>query len=267
MNWFQKELLALKYGVGRYLEYRKSNTDYLHWLYTESARLSLFKHKHFGEDCFIIGNGPSLNKMDLTLLNDYYTFGMNKIFLIFKRVNLQLDYYVSVNSLVLEQSKEVIESHKTPSFVNYHVAQGLNYNNLDHIFKMYTSKPWSFYTHLDSGICEGYTVTYVAMQIAFFMGFKRVFLVGVDHNFQQTGDPNSKQKMEGEDPNHFDPNYFGGKEWHLADMEASEVSFTMAKRIFRDTNREILDATVDGKLQVFPKISYEEAIKIAKKKK
>ena len=54
------------------------------WEKNESPRLDLFRNIHKDEDCFIIGNGPSLNKMDLGLLNDYYTFGLNKIYMLFE---------------------------------------------------------------------------------------------------------------------------------------------------------------------------------------
>ena len=33
-----------------------------------------------GVPCFILGNAPSLNEMNLTLLDDYFTFGINRIF-------------------------------------------------------------------------------------------------------------------------------------------------------------------------------------------
>ena len=35
---------------------------------------------------------------------------------------------------------------------------------------------------------------------------------------------------------------------------------------YRRAGREIIDATVDGKLDIFPKISFEEAIEICGKK-
>ena len=104
------------------------------------------------------------------------------------------------------------------------------------------------------------------MQLAYFMGFKNIYLIGVDHNFNQMGSPNETQKMEGNDPNHFDPNYFKGQEWQLADLEASEVSYVIANYYFSKDGRKIFDATLNGKLNVFDKIDFNEAIKLAKKK-
>ena len=70
------------------------------------------------------------------------------------------------------------------------------------------------------------------MQIAYYMGFSKVFLIGVDHNFKVIGNPNEKQFLVGEDLNHFDPKYFRSKEWHLPDLEASELGYHLAKFYF-----------------------------------
>jgi hypothetical protein len=109
-------------------------------------------------------------------------------------------------------------------------------------------------------ICEGHTVTYVAMQIAFFMGFKEVYLIGVDHNFVVNGNPNEMQLLKSKDQNHFDPNYFGDKHWHLPDLEASELAYHLANFHYKRSGRIIYDATVGGKCNIFEKIAYEDAV-------
>jgi hypothetical protein len=61
----------------------------------------------------------------------------------------------------------------------------------------------------------------------------------------------------GDDPNHFAPNYFGkGFRWHLPDLEGSELAYRVAKHIFAMNGRKIFDATINGKLDVFPKAAY-----------
>jgi hypothetical protein len=127
-------------------------------------------------------------------------------------------------------------------------------------------RPKSFGTDPTKPLVYGHTVTYVAMQLAYYMGFKRVFLIGVDHSFAQKGNPNEMQTMEHDDPNHFHPDYFKGHRWQLADLDGSELSYQTARLLFNRDERLIFDATVGGKLEVFPKISYEEALKTAGKK-
>ena len=71
------------------------------------------------------------------------------------------------------------------------------------------------------------------------------------------GEANKTIVSDGEDPNHFSPGYFGkGFRWQLPDLETSEMAYAMARDAFRSAGREVLDATVGGRLTVFPKIDY-----------
>ena len=42
----------------------------------------------------------------------------------------------------------------------------------------------------------------------------------------------------------------------VADLDTSEVGYIMAREAYRKAGREIVDATVGGKLTVFPKVDY-----------
>lgn len=236
-----------------------NDTAYLNWYFNHSKKLAKFKDIHKGEDCFIIGNGPSLNKMDLSPLKNYHTFGLNKIYLLFDKVDLNLSYHVAVNPLVIEQSVKAFQGLDCPSFLSYRPAVKVfpPTSQIDYIM---TGGPFSFQTNLQNPVCEGHTVTYVAMQIAYYMGFKRVFLIGVDHSFVAKGKPNELQTLDGNDPNHFAPNYFGNQQWHLPDLEASELSYYLARFFYRRNDREIYDATINGKLDIFPKMLFEDAL-------
>jgi len=106
--------------------------------------------------------------------------------------------------------------------------------------------------------CEGCTVTYCAMQVAYYLGFHTVILVGVDHNFKVSGKPHQLVTSETNDLNHFHPAYFGkGVEWQYPDLAGSEVSYRVAKEMYEKDNRKIIDATVGGCLTVFEKCNYE----------
>ncbi|MDE3184134.1 MAG: DUF115 domain-containing protein [Bacteroidota bacterium] len=246
---------------------RRKDEDYINWFL--NCRPSLFQYQniHKGQDCFIIGNGPSLNKTNLSLLNDFYVFGLNKIHLIFDKHPLDLTYHVAANPLVIDQTKEELKNniYNCPSFLSYEASTNIE-NNIKNVYKILTNAPWSFYKDITQPISEGYTVTYVAMQIAFYMGFENVYLVGMDHNFKQSGKPNEEQHHKEEDVNHFHPDYFKGHQWHLADLEGNEASYAMARHQFHANGRNIYDATIDGKLTIFPKVNFDEALKLAKKK-
>jgi len=198
--------------------------------------------------------------MDLERLNGHYLFGMNKIQMIFEQVPLDLSYHVCVNPLVIEQSLEDFRKLDCPSFLAYRDVT-MNLPPSEPFYYLSTGNaPFGFSETILVHVFEGWTVTYVALQIAYYMGFERVFLVGVDHNFKVEGKPNEKQLLEEDDSNHFAPGYFKGHQWQLPDLEGSEIAYRMAKFFFERDGRQVIDATVEGKLQVFPKIDYDEAL-------
>ena len=90
------------------------------------------------------------------------------------------------------------------------------------------------------------------------LGFEEVILVGVDHSFETKGRSNTTVVSQGDDPNHFHAGYFGkGFRWQLPDLETSERAYRMAHQAYTRSGRQILDATIGGKLAVFPKVDYD----------
>jgi hypothetical protein len=218
------------------------------------------KDKHKGGRCFVIGNGPSLNNMNLSLLKDEITIGMNRIYLLFPKIGFSTSYYVAVNGLVVEQYAREIEEVNSIKFVNWltrrHVKTKsdcfyINDPSGGHDIKF--SKNPLRKTYFDS------TVTFASMQLAYWMGFDEVILIGVDHNFVTKGESDKKVTSQGDDPNHFDSSYFGkGVQWQLPNLDRSEVSYRLAKSEFEKDNRKIFDATVGGKLDIFDKVDYKD---------
>jgi hypothetical protein len=224
----------------------------------ESVRkLAYLKNLHPGQRCFIIGNGPSLKKTDLSRLQGEFTFGLNRIYLMFPDLGFSTSYYLSVNSLVIEQCAEDIRRLPIPKFISWR-AHSLIRPTADMIYLHTTYTGPKFAKDARQRLWEGATVTYVALQLAYHMGFEQVILIGVDHSFSTQGQPNSTVVSQGDDPDHFDARYFGkGFRWQLPDLETSERAYRMARKAYEAAGRQIVDATVGGKLAVFPKVEYE----------
>lgn len=234
---------------------------YLHpWRRESIRRLAALKDIHRGKRAFIIGNGPSLRQTDLSKLRNEFTFGMNRIYLLFPELGFHTTYFVSINDLVIEQFKDDILAQPMPKFLAWrshrHFSPQLAITQLPiFIYTSYTSPRFS--PDVRGRVWEGATVTNVALQIAFHMGFEKVFLIGVDHNFTSKGDANKTVVSQGDDPNHFAPNYFGkGAKWQLPDLDTSEIGYILAREAYRKAGREVIDATVGGKLMIFPKVDY-----------
>jgi hypothetical protein len=243
---------------------------YLHpWRRESIRRLAALKNIHRGQRAFIIGNGPSLRQTDLTRLRNEFTFGMNRIYILFPELGFSTTYFLSINDLVIEQCADDIAALPMPKFLtwrahsffqhpatqtpNHPTTQLPNYPTF--LYTTYTGP--KFARNASGRLWEGATVTYIALQLAFHMGFEQVILVGVDHNFVSKGEANQTVTSQGDDPNHFAPNYFGkGFRWQLPDLETSERAYRMAKAAYEADGRLVLDATVGGKLTVFPKTDY-----------
>jgi hypothetical protein len=238
----------------------------LHWFLSPQKRKSIrrleqFRDHHRGERCFIIGNGPSLKHTDLSLLNGEVTFGLNRIYLLFDECNFQTTYFVAINTLVIEQCANEIRQLNLPKFITWRGRKWLSNDPGVCFLDTDYTPPATFSKDVTQRVFEGSTVTYVAMQLAFYMGFQEVILIGVDHSFTAKGPPNMAVISEGKDNDHFSSNYFGkGFRWQLPDLEASEAAYRMAKEAFESEGRRILDATIDGKLTVFPKVDYQRVV-------
>lgn len=225
----------------------------------ESQReLRKYKDAYKGRRCFVIGNGPSLRQTDLSLLKKEFTFGLNRIYLLFPELGFTTSCLVSVNDLVVEQFADDMQKLDLPKFITWRSRKYLK----DHPRTIFIDTDFTgeenFSRNAEGRIYEGFTVTYVALQLAYYMGFGEAILVGVDHNFQTKGPANLEVVSEGDDPNHFAPNYFGkGAKWQLPDLEGSERAYRLAQDAYQKAGRKIVDATVGGKLTVFPKVDYE----------
>ena len=226
------------------------------WRRESRKRLAALKDIHKGERCFIIGNGPSLRTTDLTKLRNEFTFGLNRIYLLFPELGFTTTYFLSMNDLVIEQCAAEILALPIPKFLTWRSRRFLSPTRDTHfLYTTYTGP--KFARDVSGRLWEGATVTYVALQLAYHMGFEKVILIGVDHNFVTKGDANKTIISQGDDPNHFAPNYFGkGFKWQLPDLETSERAYRMAKAAYEADGRQVLDATIGGKLTVFPKIDY-----------
>jgi hypothetical protein len=236
------------------------------WRRASQRQLIGLKNAYHGKRCFIIGNGPSLKLTDLSSLRGEYTFGMNRIYLLFPELGFSTTFFLSVNDLVIEQCAEEILALPMSKFLSWRSrtvlrpaleAAGNDLVKMQLAFLHTTYTGPKFATDARGRLWEGATVTYVALQLAFHMGFEQVILIGVDHSFSTKGKPNTTVVSKGADPDHFDSRYFGqGFRWQLPDLETSERAYRMARAGYEGAGRQVLDATVGGKLMVFPKVDY-----------
>ncbi|MCZ7627098.1 MAG: hypothetical protein M5R38_16200 [Candidatus Methylomirabilis sp.] len=119
-------------------------------------------------------------------------------------------------------------------------------------------------------VIQPYTVTVTALQLAYFLGFEPIYLIGCDTNYVvpntvfKEGEETEHGKMfftstADDDSNHFSPDYFGkGRKWHNPQVANMIWHYQMAHEALSIAGRHIYNATVGGKLEVFPRIDFNE---------
>ncbi len=221
------------------------------------GKLRRLRDRNKGERAVILCNGPSLLKVDFNLLDGVFTFGLNKINLLFDKTTLRPSCIVAVNKFVIEQNRAFYEATDIPLFLDSY-ASGKVTSRDDRCF-LHSSTAPRFARDCSWSIYQGHTVTYVALQLAFHLGFESVALVGCDHNFASKGPANAVTTAGDQDPDHFDPNYFaGGVKWQLPDLFESELAYMRARRAYEAFDRRVVNATDGGKLEVFERQSLAE---------
>jgi hypothetical protein len=226
-----------------------------------ASRLRSMTGSYSGQRCVIVGNGPSLNLMDLSKISSEKIFCLNRGYLLFDRIGRPADFLVCVNCLVIDQSLSEVLATPSLKFLSW-PARRQTSERRDVVLLRSRARPGFYATPGRTGLWVGATVTFVALQLAFVLGFEEVILIGVDHRFTSQGQPHSiVAHSEDNDPNHFDPSYFGaGYRWQLPDLEQSEQAYRLARSAYETAGRRIIDATVDGNLRIFPKMGLAEAL-------
>ena len=222
------------------------------------SRFHSLRDRHRGGRCVIVANGPSLNKMDLSFLKNETTIGLNKIFLGFEQFHFYPRYYVAINEKVIAQEAERIKAMTCVKFISDRSAAAVPENmQTYHLNTM--NPPSRFCKDIQQGVHEGWTVTYAALQIAYYLGFSEVVLIGMDHRYEYAGEANAAGRIEGPDLNHFSEAYFGyGQDWDNPDLANSEESYRIARAEYDKADRRIIDATVDGACKIFEKADYRQ---------
>ncbi|SER11175.1 Glycosyltransferase like family 2 [Thalassovita gelatinovora] len=228
-------------------------------------------HNQFqGERCFIIGNGPSLNKHDLSLLEGEYSFGVNSFYYKTRDSGFRPTFYVVEDSSVMKENIEEIRAYEAP------------FKFFPTLYKrLHPEAPNTFFFEMNRGFYErsspnyavprfstdasrvlycGQSVTYINLQLAFFMGFTEVHLIGMDFDYVIPKSHKRKGDVllsDTDDPNHFHKDYFGkGKTWKDPKLERVLMNYRQADIAYSAVNRKIYNATIGGKLEVFDRADY-----------
>jgi len=225
--------------------------------------LGRYYHKHCGERCFVLGNGPSLNKLDLSKLSDEWLFGCNCIYLKRDELERGVDYYFLVDTILAPQIQHEVNeylSHGDIKVLFLHSAYTdiIHDNGADVIVSQW------------SNVVQSFSNTGTLMVIiAAYMGFNPVYMIGMDANYDGIVDGSrpirrNVHTLIGDDQWHFDPNYSRKPDGTSIEFifgvdEASLMlaGFDRAYGIAAGCGCSVFNAGVDSRLQIFEKVDYE----------
>lgn len=241
--------------------------QYKNGLQADKTSLRKFKNSHKGNRCFIIGSGPSLSVSDLDLLKDEYTFASNKIFTVFHKTAWRPTFYVvSDNDITPEMYEYSIkfDSQTKAKFFPANFRDGCSGENPDAFFYNYvgcdtTGKiPPVFSDDIARYVAEGFSVAYVAMQIAVYMGFTEIYLLGLDFSWPIYKDCAGNIYENGQAKHRFYEDNHEDDEISIPNVELMEKAYKQAERYCDEYGIGIYNATRGGKLEIFKRVNFDE---------
>lgn len=224
---------------------------------------------HSGHRCFIIGNGPSLNEIDMSLLRNEITFGSNRIYLGFPKWGFTCTYWgIQDETQVLQAANKYLVDlpQEITKFIPLQFIEHLDHHRLQNVVPfnfIAEPSPYPQFSTSPSAIFNGWTVTFSLLQMAVLMGCNPIYLIGIDHRYQ-IGATEIKGTNRWTDPmskSHFHPDYCDTKNcrlWNLPDIPRMEAAYGMAKNKASQIGISIFNATPNSALTCFPHINYCE---------
>ncbi len=224
-----------------------------------AARIRRWKGRYAGQRCFIIGNGASLLTEDLERLSGELTFASNRIYHMYEQTDWRPDFYVAFEPEFTRTNARMISQLevKKARFLNLAGRQGavpdrrnywLNCTS-DYCLKKLTTENIVFSDDISVRVGDAYSVTFTILQLAAYMGFEDMILLGVDHY----------RKEEKTASDHFYAEV--SREYRTPTyVEGIEAGYRAALAYAKAHGIRIRNATRGGGLEVFPRVGFDSLL-------
>ena len=226
--------------------------------------LAKYKDIHKGERCFIVGNGPSLRMEDLNTLKKHneVCFGVNKIYKAYTQTSWKPNYLCVSDPLAISSViKKLHQSmHEEVFFADdYHWTENKQIEGVNYVHfctEDYGEYEPNFSDDITKGVFCGFTVIYdFCLQIAAYMGFKKIYLIGTDSTtYESVTDPR----------NHFISDYHTRQDselfqslGHVSRWDKVFQAYRKAEKYSIKHGFRIYNATRGGALEVFERVDFD----------
>lgn len=250
---FKTQSILVKIKM-KFREKGKENKNY--------SKIIQFRNIHKGKRCFVLATGPSLNEDDINKLKNEYTFGMNSICLIYDKTDWRPTYFAIQDNEVFAKLQYIIKKYKeVPVFISDNIKKKYRKRKdwilfpTDTKYHSYEILKGKYFAKFSDDsyriVYDGYSIAYSILQLAVYMGFKEIYLLGADCT------------------------YTGGKE-HFVDAGVEDRSriyatpklvtaYEAAKKFADNHDIKIFNATRGGVLEVFPRVNLDEVLNLDNK--
>jgi hypothetical protein len=257
-------------------------TIYFPFNFKNKARWKQLKDSFNGKRVFLIGNGPSLNHTPLYMLKDEYMMCFNRFPLILERLNFNPYFYMVVDDLLATDIKDDINFMIDKSTYSFfpNIQRGNNVVNFKKIYGPNEKILWlnvrenrltwrgirEVFSNDLPNVNSGRTVAIAGLQILMHLGFSEIYIVGVDMNYviHKTAKiikENGVVSTKDDDPNHFDPRYFGnGRQYHQPVQETMDRMLSSLNKVSlfaKAHGYHIYNATRGGRVECFERVIFE----------
>lgn len=252
------------------IQARTQNFILKHFRHTPYGRyMAKIRNSHLGESCFIIGNGPSLTVEDLNTLHEkgIDTFAVNRIYQIFPKTPWRPTYFVNTDAVLLRDKLE--EAEKIPARIKFIPLQnkyylGIRLKGAKYFFRndrREMDPPEGFSLDCTDQVNVRGTVTIDCMQLAMHLGYKHIYLLGIDHNFDKIITENGEVIIDPSVKNYFIEGYDNDVAKEVQhDLGTTTKAYYEVRRFVEKTDVTIYNASRKTKLEAFERVTFEEAM-------
>jgi hypothetical protein len=177
------------------------------------------------KSCVIFGNGPSLNRMPSNMLEVFPSFGMNY-------APLQPTYYVCIDSDVITKNPDSIRPLVQGAEIAFlsELLVGVNdlYDGAN--VRLVSKDTQSFKAEQ---YMSGFTAAYVALKMAYYLGYNEVHLYGIDHSLDWA---------------HYRPDYPAGAKDRARRLAVMETHYQLAANVYARAGRRIINHSNPSRL-------------------
>ena len=269
------------------LHYLKVYKNFLKYKNLVAKNIGL-KNIHLGKRCFILGSGPSIKKEDLKPLENEIVFALNN-FYVHKDFDIIISgnvpkYYMTAPIHLPQTEKEWygwfsdMESH-VPKNTNMTFVLNSYKENIKYILDKYDlfkehKINWCYAgvnykenkfnekaMDITKPIYAGEAVSIYAIILAIYMGFDKIYLLGMDHDyFLYDGESQMRMYEKAIHQNNELKRTYGNSFYTKEFLRQYNI-FSKYEAFAENSNCKIYNASNGGVLKIYPRVKFKKLFK------